>query len=173
VLAPYDEYTNSISDVRNNALCLLPSYQDRKEIFVPLIINAMKDPNPLVRMRAVDVLNKIDPQNASSSEFVPVLVSCLASPVDLNPTAVNESALMLGEFHRDPDVAVPALIQSLQDPDPYPWIRANSAWALGRFGGEAKSAIPALTKALKDSDAGVRRQAADALERINPDVLPR
>ena len=72
---------------------------------------------------------------------------------------------MLGKLHREPDLAVPALIQSLQSADRY--VRQNSAVALGKFGEQAKPAITALTKALADSDSGVRSQAATAIASIN------
>jgi RNA polymerase sigma factor (sigma-70 family) len=161
---------STASDERNNALVALQYYTHQKEAVVPLIINALQDSSPLVRMMAVKALNKIDPQNAASSEFVPVLVSCLASPVDANSTAVNESALMLGEFHREPDLAVPALIQALLSTRSY--VRANAAWALGKFGGQARAAIPALQQALDDSDADVHRQAVAALRKINSGAPP-
>ena len=35
------------------------------------------------------------------------------------------------------------------------------------MGAEAKAAIPALTKALQDADASVRKNAAEALEKIS------
>ena len=151
------------SDVRNNALVSLEYYTDRKETVIPLIIQSFQDSSPLVRMMAVKALNQIDPQNTASTNFAPVLVGCLDSPPD--STAVNESVVMLGELHRDPNVVVPALIQALRRGETY--VRANAAAALGKFGSQAKAAIPALTKALEDSDPSVRRQAAAALKIIN------
>jgi HEAT repeat protein len=47
-----------------------------------------------------------------------------------------------------------------------PIFRRLSAENLGEMGADAKSAIPALTKALEDDDAGVRKSAADALDKI-------
>ena len=155
---------------RNNALVSLQYYTNQKETVVPLIVNAMQDNSPLVRMMAVKALNKIDPQNPASSNSVSVLAGCVTAPPGNTPSAANEAVVALGEFHRDPDVAVPALIQALQSNES--WVRANAAAALGRFGGQAKSAIPALQKALVDSDAGVRNQAAAALKRINSDTPP-
>jgi HEAT repeat protein len=94
-----------------------------------------------------------------------VLVECLTAPPDSFSGAAAEAAKELGELHREPDLAVPALIQSLQSDDNY--LREWSATALGKFGSQAKPAVTALTKALNDSDARVRRQAAAALKRIN------
>jgi HEAT repeat protein len=71
----------------------------------------------------------------------------------------------LGNLHRDPGVAIPALLQALQSSDSY--IRASAATALGKFAGEARTAMPALQKALEDPDSPVRRQAGAALKLID------
>jgi HEAT repeat protein len=156
---------------RNDALGMLQHYPDQTNTTVPLMFNALQDASPLVRVAAVSALNAVDPQNAASTNFVPVLAWCVTNPPGLTPSAPNEAVVMLGELHRDPDVAVPALIQALQSDQS--WVRANAAAALGRFGGQAKAAVPTLTKALEDSDANVRRQAAAALKSINSDAPAR
>ena len=67
-------------------------------------------------------------------------------------------------------VAVPALIQSLQDQDWY--VRATAARALGKIGESAKDAVPALIQLLQDQEAEVRDYVADALEKIGtPEAL--
>ncbi|HUA67319.1 MAG TPA: HEAT repeat domain-containing protein, partial [Candidatus Saccharimonadales bacterium] len=152
---------------RDNALVVLQYYTDQINTVVPLMVNALQDPVPGVRMTAVMALNKIDPQNPASSNFASVLAGCMTGTPGHTPGVVR-AVIMLGELHRDPEVAVPALIQALQSSSGY--VRANAADSLGRFGGQAETAIPALTKALGDSDAGVRRQAAAALKRINSDA---
>jgi HEAT repeat protein len=151
--------------VRNNALVLLQFYPNQTDTVVPLMVKSLQDSNPQVRLMTVKTLNKVDPQNPAKSEFVQVLVGCVTGPPNGFPQAVNDAAIMLGSLHREPNLSVPALIQSLQSADPY--IRQNSAAALGRFGGEAKPAIVALQRALEDSDTNVSRQAAAALKRIN------
>ncbi|HTJ00280.1 MAG TPA: sigma-70 family RNA polymerase sigma factor [Dongiaceae bacterium] len=157
------------SGVRNNALVALQFYPNRADTVVPLMVAALKDPSPMVRIMAVKALSKVDPQNSAKIDFVPVLVACLTgSPGDPESEA-NEALILLGDWHREPDLAVPALIQSLQSADPY--LRANSAAALGKFGGQAKPAVAALKKALADSDVNVRRQAAAALRRIDAETL--
>jgi hypothetical protein len=153
------------SSARNNALVALQYYPDQTDIVIPLIINALQDRSPMVRVMAIKALIQVDPQNAAKTNFVSVLAGCVTGPTGDTPGAPNDAVLMLGELHREPDIALPALIQALQSADSY--IRANSAYALGRFGGQAKPAVPALTKALQDSDSRVRRQAATALTRIN------
>jgi HEAT repeat protein len=49
-----------------------------------------------------------------------------------------------------------------------PWARLQAARFLGSFGPTSKDAVPALTVALEDKDEGVRKAAAEALERIRP-----
>ena len=153
---------------QNNALVSLQYYTNQQETVVPLIVNAMQDSSPLVRMMAVKALNKIDPQNPASSNSVSVLAGCVTAPPGNTPSAANEAIVALGEFHRKPEVAVPALIKALGS-DQF-WARANAAAALGKFGGQARAAIPALQKALDDSDASVRKQAVAALKRINSEA---
>jgi RNA polymerase sigma factor (sigma-70 family) len=153
------------SSVRNNALVALQYYTSQKETVVPLIVNSLQDPISGVRLMAVQALNQIDPQNPASSNFVAIVAECVTGPTGNMPGTPNEAVIMLGNLHREPDVAVPALIQGLQSNDVY--VRQNSAAVLARFGGQAKSAVPALTKALGDSDPNVRLWARKALNRIN------
>jgi HEAT repeat protein len=153
------------SGERNNALVALQYYTNQINTVVPLMVNELQDPIPGVRLMAVKALEKIDPQNPASSNFVSVVAGCVTGPPGDMPGAANDAVVMLGQLHRDPDVAVPALIQALQRDEKY--VRNNAAAALGKFGGQARAAVPALTKALQDSDAQVRRQAAAAIKNIN------
>jgi RNA polymerase sigma factor (sigma-70 family) len=153
------------SAVRNNALVALQYYTDQKEMVVPLIINALQDPVSGVRLMAAQALNQIDPQNPASTNLVTIVAGCITAPTDNMPSTPNEAVVTLAAWHREPGVAVPALIQGLQSKEVY--VRQNSAAALSRFGGQAKSAVPALTKALDDSDSRVRSWAKTALHRIN------
>ena len=56
---------NDMSE-RNNALVALQYYQNQKETVVPLILNALQDPDPVVRRMAGKALDKIDPQNSGA-----------------------------------------------------------------------------------------------------------
>ena len=69
--------------------------------------------------------------------------------------------------------AVPALIDSLKDPDGY--VRFLAARSLAHLGSDAEAAVPALIVALDDPEELVRRQAARALGQIGPaaaDAIP-
>src|SRR5207249_1226405 len=74
-----------------------------------------------------------------------------------------EAARVLGLL-QDRDLAVPALIQALQDTEEK--VRILSAEALSRHESNAKAAIPALEKALTDPSRGVRDAAAKAIREI-------
>jgi HEAT repeat protein len=76
-------------------------------------------------------------------------------------TARENAAWALGAF--DDQRAVPALVDTLRDPEPA--VREQAAWALGAL--DDATAVPALTTALKDADPRVRRQSAWALGAID------
>ena len=156
---------NSNSSVRNNALVLLQYYTSQTEEVIPLMVKALQDSSPGVRLMAVKALEKIDPQNSAGIEQVALVAKCLTGPAGDTPGAANDAAFMLGRLHREPDIAIPALIQGLQNTATY--VRENSAAALGKFGEQAKPALDALTKALADSDSRVRSQASAAIANIN------
>jgi len=146
--------------VRNNSLVALQYYPNQSATVIPLLVKSLQDPAAFVRLHAVEALKKMDPQTAAQSDVYTVLLGCLN-----DPNTANDTVIQLGEWHRDADRSVPALIQSLENGEVY--IRQNAAAALGRFGGEASAAIPALQRALVDTDRNVHREAADALKRIN------
>ncbi|MBA3237870.1 MAG: HEAT repeat domain-containing protein [Parachlamydiaceae bacterium] len=62
----------------------------------------------------------------------------------------------------DPNTAIPALLETLENKDPY--VRKEALTFLGRIGHvDPHVVIPALLKALKDKDSDVRRNATKAL----------
>ncbi len=154
------------ASVRNNALVALQFYPDQSDTVIPLMVSSLQDSDSDVRLMAAKALNQIDPQTATKSDIVRVVVEC-----STNSNTANNAIIMLGELHREPDLAIPALVQGLQSNESY--IRNNSAAALGRFGILAKPAVAALTKALGDSDQKVRLQATAALKRINSGAVPK
>jgi HEAT repeat protein len=64
--------------------------------------------------------------------------------------------------------AVPALVRSLNHPDPV--LRLRAAKILGRIGPEARSAVPQLVSTLRDPQLPVRKAAIWALGQIGPDA---
>jgi len=95
--------------------------------------------------------------------------SKLPQPVNtvLQPTAADTSQVAAADaLGRIGQPAVPALSESLTDPDPI--VRLQSCRALAYMGAQAKDAVPALTRALSDPETAVREGAADALGQIGP-----
>ena len=76
------------------------------------------------------------------------------------------AAVTLGEIGPEAEDAVPILIKLLQDQDAEGFVRANAATALGKIGEGASKAVHTLINALRDQDKYVRRDAAEALEKI-------
>jgi HEAT repeat protein len=63
-----------------------------------------------------------------------------------------------------PEVAVPALVEALHDPEVQ--VRANAAFALGRLDPVPAEAIPLLAECAAHPDAGLRLNAALALQAV-------
>ncbi len=78
---------------------------------------------------------------------------------DLEKTAIDS----LGRIGA---AAVPALVQSLQQPNPE--TRLQAANVLGRIGPDAQAAVPELVRALRDPNLEVRKAATRALGQIGP-----
>ena len=77
---------------------------------VPELSLALRDPNPLVRKRAADILARIGP---AAKEAVPVLIQTLNDPDE----PVRKAAMRaLGEIGPEAKDAVPHLIEALREP---------------------------------------------------------
>ncbi|HEY2826754.1 MAG TPA: HEAT repeat domain-containing protein [Pirellulales bacterium] len=99
--------------------------------------------------------------------------SKLGQPVNvvLQPTSADSSQLAAADaLGRIGQSAVPALSDSLTDPDPM--VRLQSCRALAYMGAQAKDAVPALIRALNDSEQAVREGAAAALGQIGQPAGP-
>jgi HEAT repeat protein len=97
----------------------------------------------------------------------------LPQPVNLvlQPTAGNSTQIAAADaLGRIGQPAVPALAESLADPDPF--IRLQSCNALAYMGAQAKDAVAALIRALNDPETAVREAAAGALGQIGAPANP-
>jgi len=76
--------------------------------------------------------------------------------------------LALGDIGQQPDLAVPALLESLDGQDL--WLRTFSALALGKFGERSKSAVPAIQALLAEqrADGFYAAELRQALRKIDP-----
>ncbi|MGH7170431.1 MAG: HEAT repeat domain-containing protein [Gemmataceae bacterium] len=106
---------------------------------------------------------------AMLDEAVPRLAEALTHP----DVGVRRSALdvleMSGSLARP---ALPALTRALRDPDRF--VRWSAVRTVGKFGPSAPpQTLPSLLQMLNDPDEGLRKAAADALERLRSQTEPR
>ncbi len=118
----------------------------------PALVEALTDPNPLVREASTWALSRV----AADDAEVGLL---LAARLDDSSEAVKQvAALSLGEFQSTPAL-VERLVTLLQNAD----VRTRRAVVLALTSIEAPAAYPALVGALRDEDSIVRQGAAAAL----------
>jgi len=96
---------------------------------------------------------------------VPILIEYLCVTNELAECA----AMSLGKLQQEPQLVVPALMESLNDPRLE--VRRASAQALEQFGVQARSAQPALLSLLDDTLSQVREGATNALQSIAPEAF--
>ena len=96
-----------------------------------------RDPSPLVQTAVPSIFAR---QGLAAKAAAPALLRC--GIVHTNALVRYDAAYALGQIQADPELAVPALIKCLSDPDTM--VRGQSAAALGKFGEKAKAAVPAL-----------------------------
>jgi hypothetical protein len=148
-------------DVREAAAGALGKIGPGAEKAVPALIQALKDEDRWVREAAAGALGKIGP---GAEKAVPALIQALK---DYYEELREAAAGALGKIGPKAEKAVPALIQVFKenyenDED----LREAAVKALGKIGPKAEKAIPALTEALDDDDYCVRREAAEAIFKI-------
>lgn len=103
-----------------------------------------------------------------AATVAPLLVARLRDEVSLVRML---AAQCLGLIAREPDLAIPALINALEDPED--GVRAAAAKAVSNFHGDrrASNAVPLLQKLLADPDGRVRDAARRALSKIAPNAV--
>lgn len=147
---------------------------------VPVLLRALRDPNPDVRAVAAASLGRLryvaaapqlvralgDPNERvqAHAEWALENIGKEALPVLLQ--GAQQPSLRLRVFRllgrmKSPQ-AIPVLTEGLRDRNPQR--RAVAAWALGEIGN--RRAIPSLLSALNDPDPQVRREAALALGKL-------
>jgi HEAT repeat protein len=154
---------------------------------VPVLCDALKSPDVLLRQMAADGLKKIcDEARANHIPFVekdPKVKVSIASAVPSLIDALKDSdsdvrglaALSLGLIGPDARVAVPMLVKQLRAATTDPGFRAEIAFALIGISEPSRDAVVALTDCLDDRDNTVRVFAARALytlERKADAVVP-
>jgi HEAT repeat protein len=155
---------------------------------VPILEQALQDPEPGIRLVAGDALTRIVPTNCSNA--VAVLKALQHDPqlakvwrggkdgvgyptdqLDFDSPACRHyrlsAAVPLWKLHLEPESPVPALLQEMGKRE-----SADATWCielLGDLGPEANSALPVLSRLVgPDKSTFTRRAAAIAIRRIDP-----
>jgi HEAT repeat protein len=119
----------------------------------PALIPFLKDPEPLIRLKAIEVLCELE---IADKECLAVLLELIKRR---DSTIRRDAALLLTRYGSAAKDAVPALIEIVRN-DLTPQTRLNAIVALGAIGPAAKDAIPALKVAQEDQLLKVSAQSA-------------
>src|SRR6266849_1546668 len=138
---------NSNSGLRNNAALALRYYPEQRQIVAPVLVKALQDAIPQVRLLAAEGLNRVDPDAAEKAGAIAVVIEVLKEPDD---QVAYRAAEFLREFQRQPELAVPAIIESLQNTNTL--VACTALWSLQQFKHHADTIIPALKKAAQRED---------------------
>ncbi len=129
----------------------LALWEDQRVTGEGQLFEYLNSPDPLVRLRAVEVIGRIqDPEDVG--RLLPMLQ-------DPDPAVVEETVFALGQSYSV--AAAPALVKfcSTAEGD----MLVNGIEALGKIGG--KEALDFLVETLHDFQSSTRRRAASALAR--------
>jgi HEAT repeat protein len=151
-------------EVRHFAARALVRVGDRatKETATPVLREVLEKGDPSQRLRAevIVLLWKIGPEAAPA-------------PSRLDPGDLHAAAMMLRGVYSTKAIdeetrrnAVPTLIGAFEGIKDAGY-RASYAQTLAEIGPDAKAAIPALREGLKDKDERVRKEATEALKKID------
>jgi HEAT repeat protein len=126
---------------------------------VPGLIEALEDPQARIRSLACYGLGLMGPEAAAA---VPGLSERF---LDGEMQIAEQAAWALARIG---EAAVPELVLKLGDPEPK--ARVLAARTLGQMGRRAKGSLSALLVAAGDSEATVRNEAREALQRVSPGI---
>jgi HEAT repeat protein len=144
--------------VRRAAVRALAKVRPDPATSVPVLIKALDDADPAVRVGVLDALAE------SGKQAVPALSAALR-----NEKTARWACLALSELGADAGPAA-ADLQRLLREDRRPEVRREAALALGAIGPSAAPAVPVLLHAMSETDYGVRMAAVFALGRIGPEA---
>ncbi|MBN2303055.1 MAG: HEAT repeat domain-containing protein [Anaerolineae bacterium] len=125
---------------------------------VPVLLDALSDEDPRIRLYVTDVLGEI-----GEADAIPALAAALRDPEWRVRFRAADALGKMGDRE-----AVPDLIDMLKDSNKD--VRISVAWALGKIGN--KSAVPGLIDLLHDREWRVRWAAAEALWEIGTESIP-
>jgi hypothetical protein len=158
-------------DVEDIATKALGDFRDRATNAIPALLTLFQaEYNSLNQTRGQyrsdDValaLNNIAPEVARK-EIIPRLIDRIHHPA--SPWNQCMTLGTLGQMTNQPEVAMPVLLEALDNPDNY--TRIQVVYAVGQFGSAATSAIPKLISLSTSQDTNLCRIATNTLDKIDP-----
>jgi len=125
---------------------------------LPSLLEALADPEPLVRAAAASLLGSLGDERAVE----PLFLAC----GDPEPRVMEQAALALGAFH--PSQLQEGFERRLRSPDPE---RRLQAARVAEHAGHSSLRLPALSL-LADASPQVRDQAMELARSMGPEALP-
>jgi hypothetical protein len=141
--------------MRETVMHILGIYGSR--IATPILIEALRDPVPGVRLQAAKALGRVEDPAA-----VPALIGALRGADEQLGSQIFSALVQLG------NMAVPSLLEASTSSSA--WTRWHCMRALGEI--RDRRALPALVKALSDSDHSVAWMGAKGLIRFGRVSVP-
>lgn len=157
IRAMQDAGNNSL---RHNTSILLKYFPEHRDVLAPILVNALQDPEPYVRLYAAEALNRVAPEVAKKAGATSLLITIAKNSDDQR---ASQAVSALGHSGSQPELAVPALIKCLQSTNTL--IGCEAVWALEwapeDFTAYSDTIIPALGIAAqrKDNVGGYARVA--------------
>jgi hypothetical protein len=144
--------------LRNNAVISLGFYPEQREKVAPVLVQALKDSHPEVQLCAAESRYKAAPEVARNSGVTAMLCTIAKNPDD---QVAHRAVRELGRPGIDAELAIPTLLQCLENTNTLVATSAVRALERGEFHAYSASCIPALQRAAerKDYVAGYAKAA--------------
>ena len=156
--------------LRNNAAISLRYYPEQRERVAPVLVKALQDSQPQVRLLAAEALNRVDPAAAKKAGATAIVAAIAKNPDD--QIASHAVAALRGPG-TEPELAVPVLLECLQSTNTL--VACEAVWALQwapqEFAAYSETIIPALRSAAQRKD-NVGGYAKVALSKWMPQPGP-
>lgn len=139
-----------------------------EDVKVAIIENISGDAEATTKRNAIEALAKLAQQEKPEfhRKSTEILVGILRG--DDAPSLRKAAAIALSRYHNDPEVAVPALIDALNDN--YLLVRTAAVQAIGNYHSGAEAAVPPLLKLLEEEpNEGIRSSCIYTLRTIGKD----
>jgi HEAT repeat protein len=143
---------------RRAAAAAIRNWWQRSGDYMPTMRLALKDPDALVRIEAMEATRGSRPNRSVPLEFVQEMLK------DKDPEVRFRASGMLRDMDSLPEAAQPVLEKLLSNSDKR--VRVNAAWGLIQLGTQPDAAARAIREALRDKDEAVRRHALFAVSQI-------